>query len=85
MNEKRIAVAAIVIDEPEAAVEVNAILHEYSEYVVGRMGLPNVRDNMNVISVVIDAPADVVNAMSGKLGRIDGVTPKSICSKSEEA
>ncbi|MBQ2444296.1 MAG: iron-only hydrogenase system regulator [Clostridia bacterium] len=81
----RVALIGIMIEDNKASAEINAILHEYSEYVVGRMGLPNVRDNMNVISVVIDAPADVVNAMSGKLGRIDGVTSKSICSKSEEA
>ena len=81
----RVALIGIMIEDNKASAEINATLHEYSEYVVGRMGLPNVRDNMNVISVVIDAPADVVNAMSGKLGRIDGVTPKSICSKSEEA
>ena len=80
----RVALIGIMIEDNKASAEINAILHEYSEYVVGRMGLPNVRDNMNVISIVIDAPVDVVNAISGRLGRIDGVTSKSICSKSEE-
>ena len=80
----RVALIGIMIEDNKASAEINSILHEYSEYVVGRMGLPNVRDNMNVISIVIDAPVDVVNAISGRLGRIDGVTSKSICSKSEE-
>ena len=81
----RVALIGIMIEDNKASAEINAILHEYSEYVVGRMVLTNVSDNMNVISVVRDAPVDVVNAMSRKLGRIDGVTSKSICSKSEEA
>lgn len=81
----RVALIGIMIEDNKASAEINAVLHEYSEYVIGRMGLPNVRENMNVISIVIDAPVDVINAISGRLGRIDGVTSKSICSKSEEA
>ena len=80
----RVALIGIMIEDNKVAEEINAILHEYSEYVIGRMGLPNVNGKMNVISLVLDAPIDVINALSGKLGRVEGVTSKSICSKLEE-
>jgi len=80
----RVALIGIMIENNNVAGEINDILHEYSEYIIGRMGIPNVKDKMNVISVVLDAPNDVINAVSGKLGRISGVTSKSICSKAEE-
>ena len=84
MNETKVAVIGIIVKNKDNVEQLNKTLSEYGDYIVGRMGLPNVRENMNVISIVIDAPVDVVNAISGRLGRIDGVTSKSICSKSEE-
>lgn len=81
----RVALIGIMVEDNKSAGQINEILHEYSEYVVGRMGIPNVRDGLNVISVVLDAPSDVINAASGKLGRIEGVTSKTIYSKTEEA
>ncbi len=80
----RVALIGIMIEDNKVAEEINAILHEYSEYVIGRMGIPNVKGKMNVISIVLDAPVDVINAVSGKLGRVEGVTSKSICSRLEE-
>ena len=80
----RVALIGIMIEDNKVADELNTILHEYSEYVIGRMGIPNVKEKMNVISIVLDAPIDVINALSGKLGRVEGVTSKSICSKLEE-
>ena len=80
----RVALIGIMIEDNKVADELNTILHEYSEYVIGRMGIPNVKEKMNVISIVLDAPVDVINALSGKLGRVEGVTSKSICSKLEE-
>ena len=80
----RVALIGIMIEDNKVAEEINAILHEYSEYVIGRMGIPNVKGKMNVISIVLDAPVDVINAVSGKLGRVEGVTSKNICSRLEE-
>ncbi len=81
----RVALIGIMIEDNKAFSQINEIIHDYSQYVVGRMGLPNVRENLNVISIVLDAPNDVINTASGKLGRIEGVTSKTIYSKSEEA
>ncbi len=81
----RVALIGIMIENNNAFSQINEIIHDYSQYVVGRMGLPNVRDNLNVISIVLDAPNDVINTASGRLGRIEGVTSKTIYSKSEEA
>jgi len=81
----RVALIGIMIEDNKAFSQINEIIHDYSKYVVGRMGLPNVRENLNVISIVLDAPNDVINTASGKLGRIEGVTSKTIYSKSEEA
>lgn len=81
----RVALIGIMIEDNKAFSQINEIIHDYSQYVVGRMGLPNVRENLNVISIVLDAPNDVINTVSGKLGRIEGVTSKTIYSKSEEA
>ena len=70
-----------MIEDNKVSKQINEILHEYSEYIIGRMGIPNVKENLSVISVVLNAPSDVINTISGKLGRIDGVTSKTIFSK----
>ena len=80
----RVALIGIMIENNDVSDEINSIFHEYSNYIIGRMGLPKVRDGLSVISVVLDAPSDVINALSGKLGKIEGVTSKSIYSKAEE-
>jgi len=81
----RAALIGIMIEDNKVSPRINEILHEYSVYIIGRMGIPNVKENLSVISVVINAPSDVINTISGKLGRIDGVTSKTIFSKAEEA
>lgn len=78
--EKRVAVLGIVIESKESAPKVNEVLHEYAEYIVGRMGIPYSERDINIMSVVIDAPMDVINALSGKLGKIPGVSSKAACS-----
>ncbi len=77
----RIALIGIMIEDKKVSSEINAVLHEYADFIIGRMGIPNVRESLSVISVVLDAPSDVINAVSGKLGRIEGVTSKTIYSK----
>ncbi|MBX4260159.1 iron-only hydrogenase system regulator [Clostridium estertheticum] len=79
--ETRIALIGIIVENTDSAPKLNAILHEYGEYIVGRMGLPYHKRDISVISVVIDAPNDVISALSGKLGMIPGVNIKTIYSK----
>ncbi len=77
----RVAVAAIIIEDEAAAVLVNEILHEYRSYIVGRMGIPYREKNISIISVAMDAPQDKISAMSGKIGRIQGVSIKTAYSQ----
>lgn len=81
MEDKRIAVAAIVIDENSAASEVNRVLHEYSEIIIGRMGIPYRDRGISLISVALDAAPDVISSLTGRLGRISGVSVKAAISK----
>ncbi|EWM53578.1 TM1266 family iron-only hydrogenase system putative regulator [Ruminococcus flavefaciens] len=81
MDSKRIAVAAIVIDEQAAAVEVNNVLHDYSDIIIGRMGLPYKERGISLISVALDAQPDVISSLTGRLGQIAGVSVKAAISK----
>lgn len=83
--EKRIAVLGIVIDDIEMSQSVNAILHEYSNMIIGRMGIPYHARNVAVISVAVDADADSISALTGKLGRLKGVNVKAAISKNPSA
>ena len=80
-TETRIAVIGIIIEMPDAASQVNEILHRYGSYIIGRMGLPYRGKQMNIISVVMAAPADIISTVSGKLGRLKGVSSKALYSK----
>ena len=77
-NEYRLAIVAIIVSNGEAAEKVNAALHDYAAYVVGRMGLPLRERSVNAITVVLDAPQNAVNALTGRLGKIDGVSAKAL-------
>jgi len=77
----RLAVVGIIIEQREAAVPVNEVLHQYGSYIIGRMGLPYREKQVHIISVMLDAPADVISAMSGKLGRLQGVSAKALYSR----
>ena len=79
--ENKIAVLAIIVSEENAVETVNALLHEFREHVVGRMGIPYRLKNVNIISVVLDAPAEKINSLSGKLGMISGVSSKVLTAK----
>ncbi len=76
--ETRIAVVAIVVENIESAEKINDILHEYSDFIIGRMGIPYKAKEVNLISVAMDAPQDEISALSGKLGNLDGVTAKTV-------
>lgn len=82
--ESRVAVIGIVVEAEGNVAELNRLLHQYSEYIVGRMGIPYHKRKVNIISVVVDAPADQISALSGKLGMLRGITSKAIYSKMPE-
>lgn len=79
--ENKLAVLAIIIDNSDAVQRVNALLHEFGDYILGRMGLPYKKRSLNVISIVIDAPMQIINSLSGKLGMIDGVSSKTLTAR----
>lgn len=79
--ETRLAIIAIVVEDMNCVKQLNELLHEYSENIIGRMGIPYPARNVSLISVAIDAPAETINALTGKLGRLDGVTVKAAYSK----
>ncbi len=76
--EKRIALIGIIVEDGEAAEQINEILHEYRRYMIGRMGVPYRERNLSVISVILDAENDIISAVSGKLGMVKGVSSKTI-------
>ena len=82
--ETRVAVISIIVENPESVAKLNDLLHECGEYVIGRMGIPYRERNINIISVAIDAPQDVINTLSGRLGKLDGVSAKATYSKVTE-
>lgn len=79
--EKRVALIGIVVEDLASAEPINQLLHEYSEYVIGRMGIPYRERQVSIISVVLDAPVSVISALSGKLGMLPGITAKTIYQK----
>ena len=79
--ETRVAIIGIIVEQEEAVEELNALLHAYGHYIIGRMGLPYREKGMNIISIAMDAPQDIISALSGKIGRIDGVSAKTVYSK----
>lgn len=79
--ENKVVVVSIIIKDEEASAAVNDLLHEYRQYIVGRMGIPYRQRNVSIISVVMDAPGEVVSALSGKLGMQPGVTAKTLTAK----
>ena len=78
--DSRVAVVAIIVEDRNSVDGVNAILHEYGTYIIGRMGIPYRDKGINLISVAIDAPQDIINALSGKVGRLKGVGAKTVLS-----
>ena len=76
--ETRVAVIAVIVRQGGAVAEVNNLLHQYARHIIGRMGVPYPARGVNIISVAMDAPADAISALSGKLGRLTGVTAKTV-------
>lgn len=82
--ETRVAIIAIVVENPKNVEELNHLLHEYSKYIIGRMGIPYRERGISLISVAMDAPADVISTLSGKIGILKGITAKTVYSKLPE-
>ncbi len=80
-EEKRLAVLSIIVEDRGSTEKLNGYLSEYGEYILGRMGIPYREKGISVLSVVIDAPATVLNALTGKIGQLHGVTAKTLFSK----
>ena len=80
-NDTRVAVISIIVEEPDRVNRINDILHSAADYIIGRMGIPYKEKNIGIISIVIDAPLNVINNVSGRLGRLDGVTAKTAYAK----
>ena len=75
-TETRIAVLSIIVENTDTTAELNDIIHEYAEYMVGRMGIPYRARGINIISLVVEAPQNVISTLSGRIGRLEGVTSK---------
>ena len=75
--ETRVAVIGIIVEKSDSVEKLNSILHEYGEYIIGRMGIPYRKKNINVISIAVDAPQDVISALSGKIGKLPGISAKA--------
>ncbi|HCD69139.1 MAG TPA: iron-only hydrogenase system regulator [Ruminococcaceae bacterium] len=80
-QETRVAIISMIISDETSVPAVNELLHKHGRFIRGRMGLPYRERGLNIISVVADAPADIISALSGKLGRLKGVTSKTVFSK----
>ena len=81
--ETRVAVISIIVEDAESVAALNELLHEYGAYVIGRMGSPSRAKNINIISIAIDAPQDKINTLTGRIGKLHGVSAKAAYSKAD--
>lgn len=79
--ETRVAVISIIVEDQESPEDINRILHSYRQYIIGRMGIPYREKGINIISVAVDAPENEITALSGKIGRLAGVSTKTAYSR----
>ena len=84
MMNKRIALVGIIVSNRNSVEQLNRLLSEYGEYIIGRMGLPYKERNLSIISIVMDAPNNIISSLSGKLGMLDGVSIKTIYEREKE-
>lgn len=75
--EKRIAVIGIIVEDKSSVEKLNSLLHEYGECIVGRMGLPYRERNLSIVSIAVDAPQNTISELTGKIGKIDGISVKT--------
>ncbi|MBR2868716.1 MAG: iron-only hydrogenase system regulator [Clostridia bacterium] len=75
--ETRVAVMSIIVENGNSIEQINSLLHDYGDYIIGRMGIPYKKKNINIISIAIDAPQDTISSLSGKIGKLNGVSVKT--------
>ncbi|MBQ2803868.1 MAG: iron-only hydrogenase system regulator [Lachnospiraceae bacterium] len=80
-QDSRVTLIGILVEDTDSVARINGLLHEYGSYIIGRMGIPYHEKQINIISVVLDAPQSVVSALSGKLGMLPGVSTKCLYGK----
>ena len=73
----RVAAMGIIVENTDSVEQLNHLLHEYGHYIIGRMGIPYRARSINIVSIAIDAPQDVISALSGKIGSLDGISVKT--------
>ena len=83
--ENRIGAISVLVEEPDSVEALNAVLHEYASCILGRMGIPYRERGVSIICLAVDAPTDTINAMTGKIGRLPGVSAKAVYSRSSGA
>ena len=81
----RVAVISIIVEDKDSIGRLNDILHMYADFIIGRMGLPYRQKGINIISIAVDAPQDIISALSGKIGRLGGVSSKTAMSNVSDA
>ena len=81
--ETRIALISIIVENPASVAPLNELLHQYGQYIIGRMGIPYRQRNISIISVAVEAPQTVISALSGKIGRLEGITAKTVYAPEE--
>ena len=75
--ENRVAVMSIIVEDPQSVERLNAILHEYGDFIIGRMGIPYRKRNISIISIALDAPQNTLSALAGKIGGLTGISVKT--------
>ncbi len=80
-TDTRVAVISIIVEKKDKIPEMNGLLHDYGSYVIGRMGVPYAAKDVNIICLALDAPQDTINTLTGRLGKLDGITAKAAYSK----
>ena len=84
MSDKRVAIISIIAENRQSSAEINALLSDFGEYVVGRMGIPYRERGIFIMSIVIDAQSEIINRLTGKLGMLSGVTAKTLMAKEKK-
>ena len=79
----RLAIVSIIVEDRSKSVQINALLSEFGEFIVGRMGIPYRERNLSVMCVVVDAPAEIINKLTGKIGMLEGVSAKTLMTKNQ--
>lgn len=79
--EQRVALIGILVENKDSVAKINSLLHQWEQYIIGRMGIPHRERGISIISIAMDAPQNAISALSGKLGQLDGVSSKVIYTK----